>query len=412
MNIHYLRIQLLSKTVKQLTLLLLFLCANFTAKAQTTYYWVGGSGSWNVPGHWSLASNGTTVAAVPNVTDDVTFDAFSGFTAANKTITMNSGTSRCRNAVFSCTIAPTVVGVVTARLDTYGDVTLQTGMTFTGWTGDWHFYGGGTSSAHTINTLNNVLYNGNVFFENDFSCNWVVNGSFLLNGSVNVNLFNKTNTVVFNNNIGCNNSLISVGTVSYMSTSNVVSNNTVDVNAILKSYANGTYGGLYINGETYLNAGNTAAGNSYTIGIASDATFKTYPNILDITNCTVNIKNEYRFGSFISSSLVSAGSTIHFLPTAITYFYTWHQVYNNIIVDDNGTVFYFLTDGYASISGNPYSFATKLPSFNNVTIDCNTVFDGSSTSARSLLFNNSLTFTAGHKYITRDESPTVGTLRR
>jgi hypothetical protein len=60
-------------------------------------YWVGGSGDWNDPNHWSATSGGAAGACVPTVYDDVYFNAASGFTAGSKTVTVNNGNAYCRN---------------------------------------------------------------------------------------------------------------------------------------------------------------------------------------------------------------------------------------------------------------------------------------------------------------------------
>lgn len=60
-------------------------------------YWIGGSGDWNDPNHWSVTSGGAPGACVPTVNDDVFFDAGSGFTAGSKTVTMNNGNAYARN---------------------------------------------------------------------------------------------------------------------------------------------------------------------------------------------------------------------------------------------------------------------------------------------------------------------------
>lgn len=48
--------------------------------ASKTFYWIGGSGNWDDPAHWSLASGGATVGIVPTQIDHVIVDenSFSG----------------------------------------------------------------------------------------------------------------------------------------------------------------------------------------------------------------------------------------------------------------------------------------------------------------------------------------------
>lgn len=64
--------------------------------AGTTLYWVGGAGNWNDAAHWSLSSGGPGGACIPFSADDVIFDANSGFTAGNNTVT-TTGSAWCHN---------------------------------------------------------------------------------------------------------------------------------------------------------------------------------------------------------------------------------------------------------------------------------------------------------------------------
>ncbi|MBK8393375.1 MAG: hypothetical protein IPL23_30745 [Saprospiraceae bacterium] len=41
---------------------------------QSTYYWVGGNGTWNDIGHWSLSSGGLSATCMPGIHDKVVFD--------------------------------------------------------------------------------------------------------------------------------------------------------------------------------------------------------------------------------------------------------------------------------------------------------------------------------------------------
>jgi alpha-tubulin suppressor-like RCC1 family protein len=52
------------------------------------YFWVGGTGNWSDPAHWSLTSGGGTAGVIPTAADDVVFNASSGLTAAS-TVTMD-----------------------------------------------------------------------------------------------------------------------------------------------------------------------------------------------------------------------------------------------------------------------------------------------------------------------------------
>ncbi|WP_341838723.1 Ig-like domain-containing protein [Chitinophaga caseinilytica] len=60
-------------------------------------YWVGGAGDWNDASHWSNTSGGSGGACIPTASNDVYFDANSGFTAASKTVTIVQGNAYFRN---------------------------------------------------------------------------------------------------------------------------------------------------------------------------------------------------------------------------------------------------------------------------------------------------------------------------
>jgi len=53
--------------------------------AGTTYYWINGTGNWNDPMHWSLASGGAAAACLPGPRDTVVFDNNS-FVGAQDTV--------------------------------------------------------------------------------------------------------------------------------------------------------------------------------------------------------------------------------------------------------------------------------------------------------------------------------------
>jgi hypothetical protein len=62
---------------------------NITAAASVTYYWIGGSGSWNDPNRWSLTSGGTSSSCIPSQNDDVVFDILS-FSANGQSVSVTS----------------------------------------------------------------------------------------------------------------------------------------------------------------------------------------------------------------------------------------------------------------------------------------------------------------------------------
>jgi hypothetical protein len=105
-----------------------------TSAAGNPRYWVGGSGDWNDSNHWSLTSGGATGACIPTVSDDVYFDAGSGFTAGSKTVTVNTGNAYCRNLNWAgAANAPVWNKSATWNVEIWGDsIILNPAATFTG----------------------------------------------------------------------------------------------------------------------------------------------------------------------------------------------------------------------------------------------------------------------------------------
>lgn len=64
--------------VKRLLLITTVLLCCFTGVYAQTLYWVGGSGNFNDPNHWSLTSGGVPSNSTPNSSTDVVFDNKSG----------------------------------------------------------------------------------------------------------------------------------------------------------------------------------------------------------------------------------------------------------------------------------------------------------------------------------------------
>ncbi|NML41670.1 hypothetical protein HHL17_31080, partial [Chitinophaga sp. G-6-1-13] len=69
---------------------------SITATTGGNRYWVGGSGDWNDPSHWSASSGGPAGACVPTALDNVFFDANS-FTNGSSTVSVATGNAYCRN---------------------------------------------------------------------------------------------------------------------------------------------------------------------------------------------------------------------------------------------------------------------------------------------------------------------------
>ena len=78
---------------RNLLIILISLCNVFTLNAQKLY-WVGGSGNFNDPVHWSFSSGGKGGAKRPTQYDHIVFDSKSFRTHSTVTIT---GNPECRS---------------------------------------------------------------------------------------------------------------------------------------------------------------------------------------------------------------------------------------------------------------------------------------------------------------------------
>lgn len=135
---------------------------NITPNPSQNFYWVGGSGNWNDASHWSIGVSGGNPAVtnvdncIPSITDDVFFDGNS-FSANNQTVTIDND-ANCRNMLWDSaagTRTPIFAGVTGLNLNTYGTVTLATGMTFP-FTGSWNMRGSSLATNANAITTNGV----------------------------------------------------------------------------------------------------------------------------------------------------------------------------------------------------------------------------------------------------------------
>ncbi|WP_145854974.1 hypothetical protein [Pedobacter suwonensis] len=111
------------------TILILILFLSFKNAEAASYYWVGGSGDWSQISHWRTSSGGALIPSViPGPTDNVFFDSNSGFTATNRSITLNI-TGNCHNITFSGGgVAPAFTQIGQQTLNIYGSSEWQAGM--------------------------------------------------------------------------------------------------------------------------------------------------------------------------------------------------------------------------------------------------------------------------------------------
>jgi hypothetical protein len=150
-----------------------------TAKpADSTRYWVGGTGNWNDTTYWSTSSGGAGGADLPRSHDDVVFDSLSNATAYTATVNAITGGNRCK----ALTIAGPASGDVTLAGSTalfiHDDITLPaTGLSRT-YSGTISLTGTGAGKTITTNGISlasDLVVNGS-------GCEWSL-GSALTTGA-------------------------------------------------------------------------------------------------------------------------------------------------------------------------------------------------------------------------------------
>ena len=158
-----------------------------TAKpADSTRYWVGGTGNWSDTARWSTSSGGGGGASVPRSHDDVVFDAASNATAYTATVDAVTGGIRCKSlTIAGPTSGNLTLAGTTAIVGIHGNVTLPaTGLTRT-YTGNIILTGSTTGKTLTTNGV--ALESG--ITVNGVDCEWSL-GSALNNGTSTVTVTN------------------------------------------------------------------------------------------------------------------------------------------------------------------------------------------------------------------------------
>jgi gliding motility-associated-like protein len=92
------------------------------------FYWVGGTGNWDDPTHWSFSSGGPSSGCLPSALDDVFFDANS-FTGPGQSTTINVENAYCRSMDWTgATNMPSLAGPMNHNLRLGGSLTFIPAM--------------------------------------------------------------------------------------------------------------------------------------------------------------------------------------------------------------------------------------------------------------------------------------------
>jgi hypothetical protein len=245
-----------------------------TAKpADSTRYWVGGTGNWNDTARWSTSSGGAGGADLPRSHDDVVFDSLSNATAYTATVNAITGGNRCK----ALTVAGPLVGNVTLAGSTalfiHDDITLPaTGLTRT--------YSGaitltGTGAGKTITTNGVTL--ASAITVDGVGAEWAL-ASALNIGVLQLTVTNGSfDTDTYNLTIGpLSSTLNNSRTIDFGSSTNTIAGNidfgTSESSRAALTFAAGTSQINFSNGAATLNGNNQTFYNfSFTSGAIGTA---------------------------------------------------------------------------------------------------------------------------------------------
>ncbi|MFA8433643.1 MAG: T9SS type B sorting domain-containing protein [Marinifilaceae bacterium] len=175
-------------------LVFLFLCMVLPAMADD-YYWIGGSGNWTDPDHWSDKPNGKSIGATPGFEDDVYFTAES-FDAPNQKVIVNT-IAVCRSMTWK-NITNNPLFLVDDDIDhdltIYGSLRLDPGMTFE-FNNPIYFR---SSTAGNEIDMQGQSFRGDIYFQNNGT--WNVVGDMDISGKT---LYFEQGNLQFDGEVRC-----------------------------------------------------------------------------------------------------------------------------------------------------------------------------------------------------------------
>jgi trimeric autotransporter adhesin len=278
-----------------------------TAKpADSTRYWVGGTGNWNDTNRWSTSSGGAGGADLPRSHDDVVFDSSSNATAYTATVNAITGGNRSK----ALTIAGPASGNVTLAGSTalfiHDDITLPaTGLTRT-YTGAINLSGTGagktitTNGVALANSLNVTGVGAEWSLADALTTTNIITSNF---GSFNTANYNLTVSSIFSNVNGSRaftfgSSIVSISnTINFGTVENVRANLTFSAGTSQVNFTNFSPSSLDLNNQTFYNVSFTST-NLAAPSISGTNTFN-------------NLTVAGRTGAGISQISLTADQTIN-----------------------------------------------------------------------------------------------------
>ncbi|MDJ1483914.1 T9SS type A sorting domain-containing protein [Cytophagaceae bacterium YF14B1] len=319
---------------------------SFGASPARTLYWVGNSGNWSDPNHWSLTSGGAGGQCIPTINDDVNFTAGS-FSATGQTVTIDID-AVCRSMNWTgATNTPTLAGAATRTLTIAGNLTMIAAMNQTGagstFLGKVIFVA--TSTGRTINsggkTLADVEFNGQ-------GGGWALNSNTLI-------VLNTLNLVA--GTLDATTRSITAGTLTVNNASDLP--RTLTLGTSTGHMINGTGTVLDLQGNTSnftFNPGTSTItlSGAGAIIVETGSQSKTLPNLIitnpnDITINTSNTTNRITFGTIAVNNNITHTFTVNG---------TAPKTYGNFTINGSNNVITFNGSSSASPNDNIFSGVT------------------------------------------------------
>lgn len=174
-------------------LLLFALALGILQAGAADYYWVNGGGNWSDLNHWRLGSSGGSIPSiVPSASDNVFFDANSGFgtTTATKTVTLDAN-GFCNNMNWDQAVANSPIftrSTATYKVEVWGNLSL----------------------APSVNYTTSITFKGAT--SNTFTTNGTVAGIFAFEVDKGAGTLSLADSFVCNSTNAANNILLTTGT--------------------------------------------------------------------------------------------------------------------------------------------------------------------------------------------------------
>lgn len=287
-----------------------------------TFYWIGGSGNWDDPAHWSLSSGGPQAGSCePTIADNVVFD-LNSFNAAGQAVSID-GNAFCHDMTWSGVLNNPDLDALNSWGDNLyigGDFSLDINMTAT-FNGTYNFVS--SDPAQIIATQNKVL-TGSVYFTG--SGGWgLVQNLQCVSITFNQGSFNTNNQNVIANGFYSNTDLprnisLGISNIQLVSAWQIQNNTNLILNAATANIgftANATFQGGH---QNYLNvgfAGNASIYHNNTFGnLVFNAGSTVSLEAGSTQTVTVGINATGTCGSYITFKSQSEGSQATISKTA------------------------------------------------------------------------------------------------